>query len=121
MGGVPAILDGLIRDQVWLKDKSVHGEHLDPRLVRFLVRAGQVHSALFNAALVITSGNDGEHAIGSAHYRNLAVDLRTNDLTPVGQLVFLIILSNLGLEDGVGVFDERLKPEGQHYHCEVLG
>ncbi len=120
MATLPAILDGKTWDSVELASKAVNVEYLDARLVRLVVRAGQVHQLLFLKPLVITSGNDGEHAIGSAHYRNLAVDLRSFDLTPVGQLVFLIILVNLGFEDGVGVFDERLKPDGQHYHCEVI-
>lgn len=114
-----AILGGKMIESVQIADDNVHVERLSPRLVRFVVRAGEVHNLLFNKQLVITSGNDGEHASGSAHYRNEAVDLRSHDISATEQLVFLIVLVHLGLDDGIVVFDERANPSKQHWHAEL--
>jgi hypothetical protein len=121
MGLLPAVLTGSTADGVLIANKGVKVERLVPRLVRFVVRAGLAHQALFNMALVITSGNDGEHAAGSAHFRNEAVDICSHDLSPVQQVTFLVILVQLGQDDGIAVFDERVNPQKQHWHCEVAG
>lgn len=105
---------------VVLKDTNVMVQRLVAPLVRFLARAGDVHMTLFAAPLVITSGNDGNHLSGSAHLRNSAVDLRSRDISDVQQVVFQAVLVELGREDKIGVFDERLKPGEGHWHCEVL-
>jgi len=105
----------------WLPANSlVNTNKLDPRLKTFLERAGEAHWALFRSPLVVTSGNDSTHVAGSAHYWDKAIDLRSRDLSDSGALIMLIILVNLGLEFGVAVFDERLKPDGPHFHCEIL-
>ena len=121
MSTLNAILDGKLHGDVQIADNSVHVERLVPRLVLFVVRAGNLHAALFRKPLIITSGNDGEHAEGSAHYRNAAVDMRSWDVTPVQQQLFTLVLVDLGLEEGVVVFDERANPTKQHWHCEVAG
>ncbi len=119
MSALNAVLDGKLQGDVQLADNSVHVERLVPRMVVFVVRAGNIHSALFNKPLVLTSGNDGEHMERSAHYRNAAVDMRSRDVTPVQQQLFTLVLVDLGLEEGVVVFDERANPAKQHWHCEV--
>src|SRR5713226_9801032 len=90
MSTLNAILDGKLQGDVQLADNSVHVERLVPRMVVFVVRAGNIHSALFNKPLVLTSGNDGEHMERSAHYRNAAVDMRSRDVTPVQQQLFTL-------------------------------
>src|SRR5260370_40979294 len=75
----PAGLGDKIYPGVTLKDTNVQVQRLVAPLVRFLVRAGDVPMALFLEPLGITSGNDGQHAVGSAHFRNAAADLRPND------------------------------------------
>jgi len=121
MNGLPAVINDTQVPSVQIADRGVHVERLVPRLVRFVVRAGQVHQTLFNWPLVITSGNDGNHATGSAHFRNEAVDLRSHDITSVQAAVFLLVLMLLGQDDGIAVFDERVNPDKQHWHCEVQG
>ncbi len=121
MSTLNAILDGKLQGDVQLAGSAVHIEALVPRLVIFVVRAGNLHAALFNKPLVITSGNDGEHAASSAHYRNAAVDARSRDITPAQALLFTMVLVDLGLDEGVVVFDERANPAKQHWHCEVAG
>src|SRR5260370_20729181 len=105
----PAGLGDKIYPGVTLKDTNVRVQRLVAPLVRFLVRAGDVHMALFLEPLVITSGNDGQHAVGSAHFRNAAVDLRTIDQLSAENNLFLMVLVHLGAEDHIGVFDERTK------------
>ena len=119
MGDVPNLLGLPLSAGIDVADKSVHVERLVPRLVIFVVRAGNLHSALFHKPLVITSGNDGEHAAGSAHYRNEAIDARSREVTPAQAMLFTLVLVDLGLEEGVAVFDERANPTKQHWHCEV--
>jgi len=118
---LPATLLGHISSDVWLESKDVHIEQLDVRLQRFVSQAGQVHSILFKKPLVITSGNDGAHATNSAHYRNAAVDLRTKDIAPLEQYIFLVVLVHLAEEERIMVSDERLRETGPHYHCELAG
>ncbi len=120
MSALNAILDGKLQGDVQLADNSVHVERLVPRMVMFVVRAGNLHAALFNKPLVITSGNDGEHAAGSAHYRNAAIDARSRDISPAQAMLFTMVLVDLGLEEGVSVFDERANPAKQHWHCEAI-
>ncbi len=121
MSTSPAVLDGRTIESVQLADSSVHVERLAPRLVAFVVRAGEVHKLLFNKPLVITSGNDHDHVAGSRHYLNAAVDLRAHDLGPAQQELFLLALVSIGQDEKVAVFDERVNPDKQHWHCEVSG
>ena len=115
-----AVLGEKIYPGAILKDSNVQVQRLVAPLVRFLVRASDVHLTLFLEPMVITSGNDGQHAVGSAHFRNAAVDLRTTDKHEAQHNLFLMALVQLGAEDHIGVFDERTKPGEGHFHCEVL-
>jgi hypothetical protein len=121
MSTQPAVLNGNTYDAIQLADTTVNVHKLVAHLVRFVVRAGQVHEVMFHKPLVITSGNDGKHVAGSAHYRDEAVDLRAHDLGPAQQEVFLMVLVSLGQDERVAVFDERVNPDKQHWHCEVSG
>lgn len=105
---------------VQLKDADVNIRHLEPALLGFLTTAGQVHSWLFQKVLVVTSGNDGVHVKGSAHYANRAADLRSMDKTLEEQMLFAMILTYLGEHRGVGLYDERQKPGEAHYHVELM-
>src|SRR5260370_15695658 len=75
----PAVLGEKIYPGAALKDTNVQVQRLVAPLVRFLVRASDVHLTLFLEPMVITSGNDGQHAVGSAHFRHAAGDLLTTD------------------------------------------
>ncbi len=114
----PVKFAGVDEQDVVLADKTVHIEHLAGRVVAFVVRAAAIHSALFRKPLVITSGNDGVHASGSKHFTNEAVDVRSLDISPAQAMVFTMVLVDLGLEEGVAVFDERANPTKRHWHCE---
>src|SRR5712691_5656762 len=84
-----------------LGSPSVKVEELSTKITQFLVRAAHIHVALTGTPLVITSGNDGQHVHGSAHYKNAAVDLRSNDIGVGYQMVFGLVLSSLGNQSGV--------------------
>lgn len=101
-----------------LAAESVQVGELEPVFHTFLYGAGNAHRALFTVPLVITSGNDGTHAPGSAHYKNAAVDLRSHDKTPAGQLLFGACLAFLCEIYGLGVFDERAT-SAPHWHVEL--
>ncbi len=104
-----------------LEDETVKITGLRPVLLGFLATVARVHADLFQKVLVVTSGNDGQHAKGSKHYTNAAVDLRSMDKTLDQQLVFLMVLTWLGNTRGVAVFDERTQTGGGHFHCELAG
>lgn len=103
-----------------LKNPSVNIQHLDPALLKLLHLASQIHASLFQKPLVITSGNDGNHVLGSAHYQNRAFDLRTKDKTEAQQQLFLSILNYLAATRGAGVFDERQSKRAPHFHLELF-
>jgi xanthine/CO dehydrogenase XdhC/CoxF family maturation factor len=100
-----------------LAGPEVRIESLSLRVVPFLVRAGHIHVALTGKPLVITSGNDGNHVPGSAHYKNSAVDLRSHEIIDGLQMTFAMVLIALGQIFQVAVFDER-PTRSPHWHCE---
>src|SRR5260370_2161001 len=102
-----AVLGEKIYPGAILKDSNVQVQRLVAPLVRFLVRASDVHLTLFLEPMVITSGNDGPHAVGSAHLRNAAVDLRTTDKHEAQNKLFLMAVGPLRALDHIGGFDER--------------
>lgn len=68
--------------------------------------------------LVITAGSDGKHNVGSAHYDKMAIDIRTNGVSPA-----LVAVAMQEFRDaGYYVKDERVRPKGQkewsaaHFH-----
>ena len=64
---------------------------------------------------IITSGNDGQHMVGSFHYRWRAIDLRTRDLTKeVREKVWNEL--NKKLNESGHLFDILL--ESDHIHIE---
>jgi hypothetical protein len=86
--------------------------------VRFLDLIGLLHIKLFNLPLIVTSGNDPGHVPQSKHYRNLAVDVRSWDKDPAGQLIFAALLSYLAPKYNVAIFDERARDSRPHFHIE---
>lgn len=111
---------GSLPSFIQLADPDVVVRDLHPTLLGVLTAAGHVHSWLFHKVLVITSGNDGQHAPGSAHYKNRAFDLRTRDKTELEQAIFLQLLNYLAATRGSGVFDERQRGYVPHFHVELL-
>lgn len=61
-----------------LKDGSVNGAGLDPRILIALIIADQLVTA-FGVELVITSLNDGDHSAGSSHFDGRAADVRRRE------------------------------------------
>lgn len=106
---------------VELSSATVDIAGVDAELMDYVAKLGQVHMHLFSKTLVITSARDGNHVQGSAHYRGLAVDLRSTDKTEEEQTVFAVIMSYLSPHRGMGVFDERTVNTGPHWHVEKQG
>lgn len=67
------------------------------------------------ATLVITSGNDGEHKPGSLHYKNLAIDCRTRQLSTGQKMRIFTQLFTILNPMGFDVVLETLPP---HIHIE---
>lgn len=97
---------------------SVNVAKLYPPLAEFLQSAGKMHAYLFGKPMTITSGNDGQHVAHSAHYLDLAADIRSRDLDAGQQVVFGVVLCYIGLRYNIVVFDERATP-GQHWHVQT--
>jgi len=64
--------------------------------------------------LVITSGNDGKHSVGSKHYAGSALDFRTNNLNDPS-LEGPLIVNELNIALGR---DYDILFEGDHIHIE---
>ena len=64
--------------------------------------------------IVITSGRDGKHSIGSFHYNGLAIDLRTREMEP-GQIPHFVqhMKTCLGVQFDVVLEDTHLHIEFQ--------
>lgn len=117
--GTPAQLPPWWNTQfVHLVSPSVDVSKLDSELVSLLVHAGQVHLCLFNRALEITSGNDGKHVAGSAHFLNKAVDVRAIDLRDEEQAIFSLVLGYFARDFHAAVFDERFTAS-PHWHIQT--
>jgi len=112
---------GTLPSYIQLADDTVRIRELNPTLLALLTVAGHVHSWLFHKVLVVTSGDDGQHAAGSAHFKGRAVDVRTRDKNAEEQQLFLIILNYVAAIRGAGVFDERQSKVGPHFHVELFG
>lgn len=68
--------------------------------------------------LVITSGSDSQHMVGSKHYTGQAVDLRSKTFTHDGKLAFMAALQHeLGPRFTVLLEDEGFAHE--HLHIQV--
>ncbi len=111
---------GALPSFIQLAEPEVNIRNLNPTLLQILTVAGQIHAWLFHKVLIVTSGNDGNHTLGSAHYKDRAVDLRTRDKSEVEQQLFLGILNYLAATRGAGVFDERQSKAGPHFHVELF-
>lgn len=106
---------------VRLKDASVNIRDVDEVLHQFLVRAGLVHSHLFDESITVTSGRDGVHSPGSKHAQGRAIDLRISDLGLADQPVFILTLRVLCARFHLNLFDESNLPYGGHVHIEIAG
>lgn len=103
---------------VQVASPSVNLVNLDLSLVGYIGACGRVHKALFGNALEITSGNDGQHVPGSAHYKGKAVDLRSHDLFEDEQAIFGLVLAYFSRVYKVAVFDERFTASS-HWHIQT--
>lgn len=112
---------GILPAGIERKDDSVDTAHLNPVLSLFLRSLGLVHLHLFGKPCVLTSAQDGTHAIGSKHYKGYAVDLRMVDKTGIEQAAFLMILTVLARQMKLAVFDESTVPGAGHVHVEIAG
>lgn len=101
------------------KDATVNVASLVPELTTALAKIGRVHMDLFGKPLIITSGNDGKHKIGSKHYVNKAVDLHMTDKDLEEQVLFLDVLMYFDKKLGLMLFDERSQQGGDHVHIET--
>lgn len=98
--------------------KGVSIVGLKPEILVGLMVAQGVYDE-FGCDLVVTAGVDGNHKIGSLHYKGLAVDLRTRDLREdEKELVAVLLKERLnGQPDNfAGEFDVVL--ERTHIHLE---
>lgn len=90
---------------------TIHG--LTPQIVLGVLAAFEEY-VKYGTELVITSGNDGTHAVNSKHYSGNAVDIRTHSLPNPrqdGQAIANILNDNLGRDYDI-IF------EGDHIHIE---
>lgn len=66
--------------------------------------------------IIVTSVNDGQHMIGSRHYTNEAIDIRTHNLVDKPKVVSLLI-SAIGAK--FTVLLENPDTTNEHIHIQV--
>lgn len=103
---------------VAVADTAVVLEGVSDHLLGYVAQLGLIHQALFGEPLVVTSGKDGAHAVGSLHYDGRAVDLRTKDKTEAEMVVWLAVVGWSAPRFRVTVFDERGLGLEEHLHLE---
>lgn len=114
---VPTVRPEWWTDDLEISDATVDVSKLERPLQAFLIAAGALHRKLSNKPLVVTSGNDANHAQHSKHYIWKAVDIRAKDLTEAEADRFAAEMVPMLRLYRVGVFDERFI--GQiHWHVE---
>lgn len=96
-------------------------EGVHQRLLDFILHLDVIHHLLFGAQLTVTSAKDGQHAPGSLHAQGLAVDVRTEDKDPQGNMLFLMVLVYAAEAMPITIFDERNLPGAPHLHIEWHG
>jgi len=102
---------------VRIKNYTVRMNNIHSRLTWAIFRIDEEVRDFLSYDPVITSANDGRHKRSSAHYRGMAVDLRTFDkdgeqLPPDERSRLADLISDLLGED----FD--VVPESDHIHVE---
>lgn len=101
-----------------LASDSVIIDGVNPLLLAFVDRLSGIHQLLFDEPIVITSGKDGTHGLGSLHPHGRAVDLRTRDLTQTQLGVFLSILAYECWANNMIYMDESALVGESHIHIE---
>ena len=115
--GVTVGAEGSSAD-IWLKH-SADIDTLDRRIVDTFDDIVAAWDAAGGPTPVITSGNDGVHSNGSLHYRDLAVDLRANNISDsLAQSIANDLSQRLGSD--FDVIFERFpsNPANDHIHLE---
>ena len=101
---------------------SYKPEVSDPKLAHPKIReAIEIAASIWGEwvkEMVVTSLNDGKHRVGSFHYKNQAVDIRTKNLpsTEAKKLATKKLTGRLGLD--YDVILESLGGMNEHLHCE---
>jgi hypothetical protein len=88
-------------------------EGVQPETLEAIAVAARVYAKHGIDTLVVTSGTDGKHMVGSLHYKGLAVDLRTRNIDPY---VLHLIMRDLQKELAPRGYDVIF--ESTHYHIE---
>jgi len=94
---------------------------VDAHLIAFMQHLAVIHKLLFGSDLVVTSGKDSIHAVGSLHAQGKAIDVRIKDLGVDEQLLFLAVLAYATPAAHIAVFDERALGAEAHIHLEYHG
>ncbi len=103
---------------IWLK-ATANIDNLDQRVVDTFDDIVAAWAAAGGPTPVITSGNDGRHSQGSLHFSNLAIDLRTNNISDsLSQSIADDLARRLGPD--FDVLFERFpsNPANDHIHIE---
>lgn len=92
----------------------------DPKIREAIETAAEVWGEWVKE-LWVTSLNDGKHRVGSFHYQNKAVDLRTKNLpsTEAKRLAVKKLAGRLGSD--YKVILEFLGGVNEHCHCQYEG
>ena len=101
---------------IYLKD-SVRFKILKPEIYGLFSILDEIYK-YFGADLWITSASDGTHMVGSKHYRDEALDLRTRDLKSDANKKAVREMLQHKLGGDYDVLLENLGTPNEHIHIE---
>ena|SRR5688572_28939417 len=99
------------------KSSDVTFKTITPALLHIL-RALQRADSYFPEDMIITSVNDGKHAVNSAHYRDEAVDIRCNDRPKHVDMVLVDYLKDLLGPSFLVLYESEGTPN-EHIHIQL--
>lgn len=100
-----------------IKSSSVRCTGFKPELIFGLLVFERIYYHFTGADLMITSGNDGDHMVGSKHYTGEAFDARSHDITANEKHQILDQAKTL-LEPEFDIILESEGTENEHFHLE---
>lgn len=102
-----------MQKQVEIKD-GVRFRKFTPQFASFILAVCRTWDLHFPVVTpVITSANDGKHMTNSLHYKDLAWDLRTNNIPDAGKVEEIARTLRIDLGS-----DWDIVVEKDHLHCE---
>lgn len=105
-----------------LKSEEVRLKVLSPALAHIFYQLSEFHEKRLASQpdeLVITSINDSNHMVGSKHYINEAIDLRSKNFKTTSDKIEFALKFQDFLGSKFRIILEYLDKDNEHFHIQV--